>query len=89
MDATRTDTSYYNNLEHNFNQERERNRSLEAEIQGLKLRMERAGNAAQRIANLENELNSKTNELNDAKRRDIETEKQINIYIAEIKGIQS
>lgn len=52
IDVARTDTSYYNSLEHNFNQERERNRTLEAEIQTLKLRLERAGNAANRISHL-------------------------------------
>jgi hypothetical protein len=52
------------------------------------VRLDRAGNTSQKVSYLENELNSKTNELNDAKRKGIETEKQINIYLTEIKGIQ-
>lgn len=55
----------------------------------MKLRLERALIASQKVPHLEDELNSKADELNDFKRKAILTEKQISIQEAEIKEIRN
>jgi hypothetical protein len=89
MDVSRTETGYYASLEGNFHQERERNRDLEAEIQSLKLRLERALIVSQKVPHLEDQLSSKNEELSDFKRKALLTEKQIGVQEAEMRDIRS
>jgi hypothetical protein len=71
-------------LERNYNEERQKNRVLESEIQTLKLRVDPLMIQNNKISTLEIGLMSKTDELNDQKRKSINLEKQINILEVEI-----
>jgi hypothetical protein len=80
--AAKLDSGYYNSLEQNYQNEREKNRLLESELTTLKLRIERSNSQSQKVASLEDSLSKKADELNDLKRKSIGFEKQVGILEA-------
>jgi chromosome segregation ATPase len=87
--SVRSESDYYVNLEENLKEERENSRQLEAEVQTLRLRLDRSVVQSQRVSSLEDALNVKSDELNDLRRKTISLEKQVGVLEAEGKEERS
>ena len=86
--AARSEGAYHHSLEQNYQQERQRNRVLEAEVAALRQRADQSALQAHRALHLEDALSAKSDELGDIRRRTVGFEREVGALESEVRAIR-